>query len=416
MLKKPRPRFQMMSFSLVAMLLLILSACGGATSSSSSSTPSAGTPVKGGTWTDDLYEEPSSLLPNVSVETFSDLVDTTLYAPLFLGNVKGNITPGIVTEMPTTANGGISTDLKTWTFHLKPGLKWSDGQPLDARDVDYSWKLWTNPKFTPAYTTGFNLIKWSTVSSDNLTITFHLSQAFSPFLAVWTDGSLAPLPAHVFSSMTPDKIPTSSQNLNPTVTSGPFKMSESVPGDHYTVVRNPNYYLASQGLPYLDKIVFRVVTNQDTILKDFQAGTIDSAYFLDVSKAAAYKRLAPTYAVYTNPNATNFEASYFNFHNPILGTDNNVRKAMAMAIDHNSLISVARRGFAVPLCTDHGQAYVPGYQADAACPKYDAAAANSLLDRVAGSKDLMAFARREVRNWSSSTQQQPTTSGVLMTS
>ena len=56
--------------------------------------------MKGGTWTDDLYEEPDSLLPNVSFETFSDLVDTTLYAPLFLGNVKGQITPGVITELP----------------------------------------------------------------------------------------------------------------------------------------------------------------------------------------------------------------------------------------------------------------------------------------------------------------------------
>ncbi|HEY6285275.1 MAG TPA: hypothetical protein VIX20_06410 [Ktedonobacteraceae bacterium] len=102
--------------------MLILSACGGASSSSSSSSTSAGTPVKGGTWTDDLFEEPDSLIPNASSETFSDLVDTTIYAPLFLGNVKGQITPGIVTELPTTANGGISADLKTWTFHLKSGL------------------------------------------------------------------------------------------------------------------------------------------------------------------------------------------------------------------------------------------------------------------------------------------------------
>ena len=155
MLKKPRPRFLMMSFSLVAMLLLVLSACGGASSSSSSSTPSAGTPVKGGTWTDDLYEEPDSLITNASSETYSDIVDTSLYAPLFLGNVKGQITPGVTTEIPTTANGGISSDLKTWTFHMQPGLKWSDGQPYDARDVDYTWKLWTNPKFTPASTTGY---------------------------------------------------------------------------------------------------------------------------------------------------------------------------------------------------------------------------------------------------------------------
>ncbi len=381
MLKKPRPRFLMMSFSLVAMLLLILSACGGASSSSSSSTPSAGTPVKGGTWTDDLYEEPDSLLTNASSETYSDIVDTTIYAPLFLGNVKGAITPGIVTELPTTANGGISADLKTWTFHLKSGLKWSDGQPLDARDVDFTWKLWVGGKFTPASTTGFNLIKSSTVSSDNLSITFTLSAPFSPFLAIWTDGLEAPMPAHVFSSMDPAKIQTSKENLNPSVVSGPFMMSESVPGDHYTVVRNPNYYQAAQGLPYLDKIVFRIVPNANTILKDLQAGTINSSYFLDVSKFLAYQKLAPAYATYTNPAATNFEASYFNFHNPILGTDVKVRTAMAMAIDHDSLITVARRGTASPLCTDHGQSFVPGYQADAPCPKYDPAAANTLLDQ-----------------------------------
>jgi peptide/nickel transport system substrate-binding protein len=379
MLKRPKPRFPMLSVSLVAMLMLILSACGGASSSPSSSSTSAGTPVKGGTWTDDLYEEPDSLIPNGSSETFSDLVDNTIYAPLFLGNASGQITPGIVTELPTTANGGISADLKTWTFHLRPGLKWSDGQPLTAQDVDYTWKLWTNPKFTPASTTGFNLITGSTVSSDNLSITFHLSQPFSPFLSIWADGINAPMPAHIFSSIAPDKILTSSQNLFPKVASGPFMLSESVPGDHYTVVRNPNYYQAAQGLPYLDKIVFRVVTNQDTILKDFQAGTIDSAYFLDVSKFLAYQRLAPTYTIYTNPHASNFEAMYFDFHNPILGSHPAVRKAIAMTIDHNALIQVARRGYAVPLCTDHGQAYVPGYQANAPCPAYDVNAAKQLL-------------------------------------
>jgi peptide/nickel transport system substrate-binding protein len=380
MLKKPRPRFLMMSFSIVAVLMLILSACGG-TSTSPSSTPSAGSPVKGGVWTDDLFEEPDSLLPNASSETFSDMVDQSIYSPLFYGDKSGHINPGLVTRMPTVANGDVSSDLKTWTFHLKSGIKWSDGQPLDARDVDFTWRLWTGGKYTPASTVGFNLIKSATVSSDNLSITFTLSTPFSPFLSIWTDGLEAPMPAHVFSSMAPDKIQTSPQNLNPTVTSGPFKMAESVPGDHYTVVRNDNYYRASENLPYLDKIVFRVVTNQNTILKDFQAGTIDSAYFLDVTKFLAYQRLAPTYTIYTNPNASNFEATYFNFHNPILGTDVKVRTAIAMAIDHTALIQTARRGYAAPLCTDHGQAYVPGYQADAPCPKFDPAGANTLLDQ-----------------------------------
>jgi len=379
MLKRPRPRSLMMAFSFLAMLILVLSACG-APAPGTPPSSGGGNPVKGGTWIDDLFEEPDSLITYASSETFSDMVDQSLYAPLFVGDSNGHITPGVATVVPTAANGGISSDLKTWTFHMRPGLKWSDGQPYDARDVDFSWRLWTNPKFPAYQTTGINLITSADVSSDNLSITFHLKAPFSPFLSVWTDGLQAPLPAHHFQGVAPDKIMTSPDNLNPSVTSGPFMMKESKPGDHYTMVRNPNYYRASEGLPYLDSVVFRVVTSQDTILKDLQAGTIDSAWFLDVTKAIAYQRLT-NYKLAFNPNASNFEAMYFNFHNPILGKHPEVRQAMAMAIDHQALIDTARRGQAVPLCTDHGQSYNPGYQADAPCPKFDSAAANTLLDQ-----------------------------------
>ncbi|HZS76927.1 MAG TPA: peptide ABC transporter substrate-binding protein [Ktedonobacteraceae bacterium] len=382
MLKKPRPRFLMLSFSVTALLLLLLSACGAPTTPPT--TNPSGNATKGGVWTDDLYEEPDSLLPNASSETFSDMVDQTLYAPLFVGDTKGAIQPGLVTRIPSVSNGDVSSDLKTWTFHLRPNLKWSDGQPLDARDVDFTWRLWTGGKYAAASTVGLNLITSADVSSDHLSITFHLKQPFSPFLSVWTDGLEAPMPAHHFAGMDPGKIQSSSDNLKPTVFSGPFMLSESVPGDHYTVVRNPNYYRGSadgENLPYLDKIVFRIVPDQNTILKDLQAGSIDSAYFLDVTKYLAYQKLSSTYTLVTNPNASNFEAMYFNFHNPILGTDVNVRKAMAMAIDHNALIDTARRGYASPLCTDHGQAYVPGYQKDAPCPPFDPTAAGKLLDQ-----------------------------------
>jgi len=378
MLKKPQPRFLLMSFSVLSVLILVLSACGASGQPSSSGNGSNGTITKGGVWTDDLYEEPDSLIPNASSETFSDMVDQAIYAPLFYGDDKGLLHPGIATEIPTAANGGISSDLKTWTIHLRPGLKWSDGQPEDARDVDYTWKLWTSGKFPAASTVGYNLITSADVSSDNLSITFHLKQPFSPFLSVWADGLTSPLPAHHFSSVAPDKIQTTADNLNPSVTSGPFKMSESKPGDHYTVVKNPNYYQAAQGYPYLDSIVFRIVTDQNTILKDLQAGSITSSWFLDVTKVIAYQALS-NYKLTSNPNSSNFEAMYFNFHNSILGSDVTVRKAMAMAIDHNALIDTARRGEAVPLCTDHGKSYVPGYQANAPCPAFDPAAAGNML-------------------------------------
>jgi len=358
--------------------MLFVSACAPQGGASTTTTPTTGKPVKGGTWIDDLYEPVKSLIPNGVSETFADLIDQSLYVPLFYGDAQGHINPGLATEIPTVANGDVTPDLKTWTFKIRPGVTWNDGQPLDARDVDFTWRLWNNPKFGAASTTGFNLITSATVSSDNLSITFHLSQAFEAFVPAWTDGLSAPLPAHHFSGMAPDQVLKSADNLNPSVTSGPFMMSESKPGDHFTVVRNPKYYLASQGYPYLDKIVYRLIPSQDTILKDFQSNSITSAYFLDVTKVPAYKALA-NYHLVSNPNASNFEAMYFNLTNPIL-KDVKIRQAMAQAIDYTSLIQTARRGQAVPLCTDHGKAYVPGYQADAPCPKYDPATANSILD------------------------------------
>lgn len=385
MLKQARKsRFLMMSFSLLATFILILSACGGG--ATTSTTTSTGAPVKGGTWIDDLYEEPDSLLPNMSSETFATIIMDGLYAPLIYGTPQGQLMPGIATSVPTVQNGGVSADLKTVTFNLRPGLVWSDGKPLDARDVDYSWKLWANPK-AAAYNTVFAQdIASADITNNNLTITFHLKNPFVSFVSQWADGGLgAPLPAHIFSSMDPAAVLRSSQNLNPTATSGPFMMSESKPGDHYTIVRNPKYYLASQGLPYLDSVVFRIVTDQNTILKDLQAGSIDSAWFLDVSKAVAYQSLS-NYQIIgdgggSGTNAYSWEAIWINFNNKILGGNPEVRQAMAMAVDQQSLIQVARRGFAGVRCQDHPSIQVPGYTTSLACPKFDLTAANALLDQ-----------------------------------
>ena len=345
----------------------------------SSATPVS--PVRGGTWTDDFFGEPDSLIPNGSPMqvNYSTMVDQALYLPLFFGDAQGVIHTGAATEVPTVQNGGISVNYKTWTFHLRPHLVWSDGKPYDARDVDFTWQLWRNPKFGGGSIPGLNLITRSEVSADNLSISFHLKQAYAPFLSYWVDGLYAPLPAHHFSAMAPEQILKSPENENPKVTSGPFLMSESVPGDHYTVVRNPRYYRAGEGLPYLDKVVFHIVLDQDIILKDLQTAIITSAWFLDVRKVQQYQRLKD-YTLIASPTSSTFEALYFNFHNQVLASHLEVRQVMAMAIDQQALIKVARHGFASPLCTDHPSAYHPGYAPFSSCPVYDPATANQLLD------------------------------------
>jgi len=376
-----------MSFSALAVLLMLLSACGGTTPSTGTTpTTGGGTAVKGGTWLDDLFEEPDSLIPNASNETFAAMVDFALYAPLVYGTPQGQITAGLLTQVPTAANGGISADLKTWTLHFRSGLKWSDGQTLDARDMDFTWKLWNNPKFGAINTQNTQDIASADVSSDNLTITFHLKTPLVSFIANWVDGFYGPMPMHHYASMDPAAILKSPDNLNPSVTSGPFMMSESKPNDHYTVVRNPMYYQAAQGLPYLDKVVFKIVPDQNTILTDLQAGNTDSSYFLDVSKALVYKSLS-NYQLTADPRTYSFEALYFDFHNKILANNPEIRQAMSMAVDQQTLIQVARRGLGGPLCTDHTATQNPGFTQNLQCPKFDLAAANALLDSKGWVKD-----------------------------
>jgi peptide/nickel transport system substrate-binding protein len=335
--------------------------------------------ARGGTWIDAGWD-PGSLIPNGNGG--DQLMDQTLYLPLFYGDTQGVIHPGAASELPTVQNGGISADATTWTFHLRPGLVWSDGKPYDARDVDYTWRLWANPKFGAYTTLGLNLITSADVSADYLSITFHLKRPFVPFLAdLWVDGIMAPLPAHHFSSMAPEAILNSPDNLNPQVTSGPFMMSESVPGKHYTLVRNPRYYRAREGLPYLDKVMFRIPSGDEaTILQDLQAGTIDSTRWPDVTHLQAYQRLRD-YTIVTTPTNGNFEALYFNFHNTVLASHLEVRQAMAMAIDQQAVIQQGLLGFGEVLCDDHPSAYRPGWQAgDPFCPEFNPAAANKLLD------------------------------------
>jgi peptide/nickel transport system substrate-binding protein len=386
---KPRPQYLMLLLSLATALVMILSSCGTQPASSPPPSNSTGKVTPGGTFVDDIFEDASSLMPNGSAETYADLLDNAIYTPLFNTDANGKMVPALAKEIPTLANGEISAAFMTWTIKLRTDVKWSDGQPVNADDVDYTWKLWNNiwdgKKYGAASTTGYNLITSADVAPDKASITFHLKQAYAPFLTLWVDGINAPMPKHHFASMPSDTILKSAENLHPTITDGAFTISESVHGDHYTFVKDPNFYRHSEGLPYLDKIVFRVVPNQDTILKDFQAGSIDASWFLDVSKKDIYSSMSGYHTV-VNPVNANFEVMVMNFNNAILGKAPEVRKAISMAIDHDALIKTARHGLASSLCIPETKAYNPGYQADAPCPKFDPAAANQLLDQAGWTK------------------------------
>ena len=348
------------------------------------SAPTVPIVAHGGTWTIGSTAQPDALIPFVGNSIVNNELDQALYLPLFYSDGFGAIHPGAASVVPTQQNGGVSADAKTWIFHMRPGLVWSDGQPYDARDIEYTMQIGLTPQFNPSSYLFFRYyFSSASVSADHLTITIHLKRSFAPFFTYWVDGFQAPLPAHHFSAMAPGQILTSPDLLNPQITNGPLMIAESVPGDHYTFVRNPRYYLASKGLPYLDKVVFRILS-QDALNQGLHANSIDSTPFgsLDRAFLQDYQHLH-SYTLITTPTNTAFESLYFNFHNAVLASHLEVRQAMAMAIDYQTLIKYENSqvpGVVIQQCTDHSSFYHPGFDPTAPCPIFEPTAANHLLD------------------------------------
>jgi len=357
----------------LVILTMTLSACG----PSASSTTSSSTPVKGGNLVDGLFEEPDTLMSGITSETFAVMVDQALWAPLFYGDAKGTIQPGLATQVPSTSNGGISADGKTYTIHLRPNLKWSDGSPLTSDDVVFTLNL----EMQPAYglKSALDVANIASVTNpDPSTVVITLKTVEPPFLALGLvdPGNFNPMPKAVYGSMKPADV---AKVFTPLVTSGPFMFkseADHVKGDHITLYRNPNYFNAP--LPYLDQVTFKIIADQNTILTALQSGTIQTAWDLDINKLDSYKAIQGyTQTQDSVPNS--WEALFLNEANPILA-DVNVRKAISMGIKLDD-IRALWHGVAKPTCDDangsfgHDQQLVP-------CYKYDPTAAGQLLDQA----------------------------------
>lgn len=358
------------------LLTLVLSGCG-----PTSSGTTGNQPKYGGTVTDALYEQPDNLIVGQSVETFAVLVMNTIWAPLVYTDSAGLLQPGLLSELPTTTNGGYSSDFKTITLKLRPGLKWSDGSALTSDDVVFTMNLMSNPAY--AQKTGWKGSEIASVTAtDAVTVVIALKQVDVTFVSYnLTDAlNFSPIPKAVYGSMDPAKIAASQQAFEPPVDSGPFKISERVPGSHITVVKNSNYY--QPGRPYLDKIIFNIVTDQNTILTAFQSGQIDVSWFLDVTKIAQYKALAPNYVLALPKSAATWEGAFFNLYSSShhILEDASVRKAIRMAVNTDSMIGNILGGTGQATCDDapatfaHATDLIP-------CNGYNPSAAGQLLDQ-----------------------------------
>ncbi len=281
--------------------------------------------------------------------------------------------PELATAVPSRANGGVSTDGKTITYHLRHDAKWSDGVPFTATDVLFSVAVVRNPANNEQTHLGFDDIV-RVDAPDPYTVVFRLKRPYSGFYVnFFGSGGAAPclLPEHLLKGL--PNINNAPYNALP-VGVGPFKYTSWVRADHVEMVADPNYFGRK---PKLQRIVFKIIPDRNTTLTQLTTHEID--LWMAVP-AAYYDRVRALPAV-----ATLRQGSYaFNHIDMELDhgglRDRNVRLALRLATDRRTIVEKVRHGVGILQETP----FPPGNPMHVDVPRvpFDVAAANRLLDRA----------------------------------
>ncbi len=295
-------------------------------------------PQSGGMLNYLLYEDPDSLNPIVGQTSIAVQVSTAVLEPLAETLPDGSWSPRLAAEIPTPDNGGISDDLLTVTWKLRPNVMWHDGQPFTSADVKFTWQAASSESGGSAVASTYALID-SIDTPDDLTAVVH----YSKFNVGYINQFPWILPQHATGDV--NSMQTWKFNREP-VGTGPFKFKEWQASDHVTVLKNDQYW--QQGKPMLDGINFLVVPSEESRVARMLQG--DAQVMLwpgedteqqfaesDVAKV----RLAP--GIWVLQVHFNLSKPFDNDPgatppHPILG-DPKVRQAIAMGIDRDRIVT-----------------------------------------------------------------------------
>jgi oligopeptide transport system substrate-binding protein len=342
-----------------------------------------------------LAGEPDNLDPNRSSFATEAAVIRQVFETLLVFDKELKPVPGAATSFD------VSQDGKTYTFHLKPDGKWSDGQPVTAKDFVYSFRRILAPDTGAEYATFFaeagivgaadynsgkgNADALGVRAKDDHTLEIQLQQPIGYFpnlVALWV---VPPLRADIV-----DKDGWA-QTPGTYIGNGPFMMSEWVHQDHITLVPNPNY---SGTKPMLQKVTMLMV----------QSAAADYAAYRNDERDWA---LVPDADVNTVRNDPQLKGQAHEFtelttfwlqintgkaplNNPL------VRKALSRAIDRQAMIRDIASGVGQP-ATTFVPPGMPGHQADLGKDiGFDANAAKELL-KQAGYADPSQFPQLHFR-------------------
>ena len=376
--------------ALALLLTLALAACGGSSAdgaSGSQSPSSSDTPVQGGTMTLSYLTEPSSLDPAIAWNAIDWQIEHSIYQGFLQYDPKpgdaGNVLiPCLATEVPSTANGGISADGLTYTFHLRKGVKFQPpvNREVTAQDFKYSFERMMSSPRAPATSfymgvvgadkfmnakaaeiTGFKAV-------DDYTVEITLKAPDLSFLNALTMEF-----CDVVSKEWVDKW-GKQFNRHPLGT-GPFIFEKWSPGREIVLARNPSYW--EPGRPYLDKIDYQLSFSPPTALLKLQSGEIDALGDgvppADIPRVMADPRWKPY--IFSQP----LIAITYMFMNVQMKPfdDVTVRQALSWAINRDKLVKL-QAGQAMSLWQFYPKG-MPGHEDGKVYYGYDPAKAKQLL-------------------------------------
>ena len=253
---------------ILAGLTILLAACtsgtptpsGGAAGSAATATAAANANY-GGTITFALENDVSNLDPMLSGLFVDRNIHYAIYDSLVKVDTKGNIVPGLATKWTTSDDG------KTITFDLREGVKYQDGEPFDAESV--KWNIERYQAKGSRRTA--ELAPVESVEVVNPTqVKFHLKAAFAPLL-----GALVDRAGMMVSKKEVDAMGKDFTLHTYKAGTGPFILTEAVKGDHYTLVKNPDYWgkdAKGNKLPFLDKIIVKPIEDANVRLTNIRTG------------------------------------------------------------------------------------------------------------------------------------------------
>jgi len=316
--------------------LVVLAACGssggsgGTTSGGSTSggSTSAGTPVHGGKLTFAAVQDAQSMNKSTVFDNNSIWIFEQIFQQLYTVSADGK------SVVPQLATGyKVSSDKKTYTFTLRPGVKFSNGQPMTSKDVKFSIDQTT--KASQGW--GFiNTAIKSTSAPSPDTFVVHLKYPWAPLLAdlsIFANGII------------PDNYAGKSETAfyNAPIGTGPFKWDVWHKGQSLTLVKNPLYW--QKGLPYLDSITWTDVSSDNTRQQQLQGGQAQIDQFPAWSTVTQLQNTQGVNMHLFNSTQTNYLA-FNETRKPF--QDVHVRRAISLALNRDALVKAVLFGHGKP--------------------------------------------------------------------